>query len=80
MSPKLPRDIDGTRLIRILCSRFGYTVRNRVGSHMLLERQNATGHLAVPAHKSLRVGTLGTILSMFEEQTGASRDDLLRLL
>ena len=80
MSPKLPRDVDGTRLARVLCSRYGYSIRNQVGSHMLLELNDAQGHLAIPAHKSIRVGTLGTILSLFETQTGTGREELLRLL
>ena len=55
-------------------------MRNQAGSHMLLECADGVNHLAIPAHKSLRIGTLGTILRQVEEQTGRSRDELLRLL
>ncbi len=80
MSPKLPRDVDGQRLANVLCSRFGYAVRAQAGSHILLQHGVAGGHLSVPNHKPVRVGTFANILSDFEQQTGVSRDELLRKL
>ncbi len=79
MSPKLPRDLSGERLIKLLCSRFGYVEANRVGSHAVL-RSMEGGHLSIPVHSALRAGLLGAILKEFEVQTGKSREDVLRLL
>ncbi len=80
MSPKLPRDVDGLRLVRVLCSRFGYVEKNQVGSHHTLELTATRAHLVIPEHKSLRVGTLSAILARFEDQTGRSREEILRVL
>ena len=80
MSPKLPRDTQGRRLADVLCARFGYDERGQDGSHILLQHGVAGGHLSVPSHKPLKVGTLGSILRQFEEQTGLKREDLLKKL
>ena len=81
LSPKLPRDVDGEQFAGRLCSKFGYVVRHRVGSHILLQLHGeAEPHVTVPAHKAIKIGTLSSILRTIELQTGVSRDDLLRLL
>ena len=67
------------RMARVLCTRFGYRQRNQAGSHIILDLiDGGSGHLAVPAHKPLRVGMLASLLSDFEQQTGPDRDELLR--
>ncbi len=79
MSPKLPRDVYGVRLARVLCSHFGYEQRNQIGSHIILDQiAGGSGHLAIPAHKPLRVGMLAALLSDFEQQTGRTREEVLR--
>jgi len=60
---KLPRNIDGDELARIL-SRYGYCIDHQTGSH---QRLSAVIHgkahdLTIPRHKPLRVGTLHGIL------------------
>lgn len=81
MSPKLPRQVDGEQFARKLCSKFGYAVRHRVGSHIVLQLTGTDqAHVTVPAHKAIAVGTLASILRAIEQQTGTSRDELLRLL
>jgi len=60
---KIPRDISGRELVAALCRNWGYREVNRVGSHIILQTANPTQHrVAVPAHKSLRIGTLSSIL------------------
>lgn len=61
---KLPRDLSGHELIRLL-RRYGYEVARQVGSHIRL-RSVVRGHphlITIPDHESLRVGTLSAILS-----------------
>lgn len=79
MSPKLPRDVSGEALVKVLCARFAYARRSQVGSHLTLEL-DGRGHIAVPMHKTIKIGTLSNILRDFEEQTGRPRDELLKLL
>jgi len=61
---RLPRDLSGHELIRLL-RRYGYERTRQVGSHIRLQ-SNLRGqahNLTIPDHKTLRLGTLGTILS-----------------
>lgn len=61
---KLPRDLTGQELAALLRS-FGYRITRQTGSHLRLT-SNLRGrghHVTVPAHRSLKVGTLASILS-----------------
>ena len=78
---KLPRDLSGDRLIAALCRSWGYAQVNRVGSHAILET-NQPGHqrISVPAHATLRVGTLHSILRTVAEHKQVRREDILETL
>lgn len=78
---RLPRDLSGTELARAL-SRYGYEVTRQSGSHLRLTRQagGASQHLTIPAHGSLRVGTLSGILRAVEAHLEKSREELAREL
>jgi len=52
--------IQGKKLVKILCNRFGYYVIRQKGSHATLT--NDTIYITVPI-KEIRVGLLGVILS-----------------
>jgi predicted RNA binding protein YcfA (HicA-like mRNA interferase family) len=59
---KLPRDISGTELAKVL-GRYGYTVTRQTGSHLRLTTQaGSEHHITIPAHSHLRIGTLNAIL------------------
>jgi predicted RNA binding protein YcfA (HicA-like mRNA interferase family) len=58
---KLPTDLSGQELVRIL-TRIGFVVQRQRGSHIILRRQSPFARVSVPDHKVLRVGTLRTIL------------------
>jgi len=75
---KLPRDLAGEALIRCLCRSWGYQQVNQVGSHVILETEDPSHQrIAVPAHKSLRVGTLSGILRTVADHKGVSRQEIL---
>jgi len=61
---KLPRDVSGQELARLL-RRHGYEVTRQTGSHLRLTRKthDAEHHVTIPAHDPLKVGTLSAILS-----------------
>jgi len=71
---KLPTDLSGKELIRIL-TRLGFTVQRQRGSHIVLRRESPFTRVTVPDHKNLRVGTLRTILN----QANLSVEQLLEL-
>ena len=75
---KLPRDLYGRELARILCARWGYTKVHQVGSHIILQTETPRHHrIAIPDHKSLRIGTLNAILREVAAAKNVTREDLL---
>ena len=74
---RLPRDLDGEELAKLL-RRYGYTVTRQVGSHMRLTTLlEGAHHITIPRHSPLRVGTLNNILKEVSEHLGIERDELL---
>ncbi|HKV47946.1 MAG TPA: type II toxin-antitoxin system HicA family toxin [Candidatus Acidoferrales bacterium] len=61
---KLPRDLSGEELARLL-RRYGYEITRQTGSHLRLTSRikSSEHHITIPAHKTMNVGTLGSILA-----------------
>ena len=80
MSPRLPRDVSGAELARLL-EVFGYAVTRQKGSHLRLTTfQGSEHHVTVPNQNSLRTGTLNGILRDVAGHVGLSRDDVVNQL
>jgi predicted RNA binding protein YcfA (HicA-like mRNA interferase family) len=78
---KLPRDLGGHELVSMLCRTCGYQVIHQKGSHIVLQTEEPSHHrIAVPAHKTLRIGTLNAILRSVARHKRVDRDELLSLL
>lgn len=60
---KIPRDIGGEELIRLL-GNFGYSITRQTGSHIRLtsSARGTEHHITIPRHNPLKVGTLSGIL------------------
>jgi len=71
---KLPTDLSGQELIRILM-KIGFVVQRQRGSHIILRRESPFARVSVPDHKALRVGTLRTII----REAGVSVEELASL-
>ncbi len=77
---KLPRDLSGADLVRLL-SKLGYAVTRQTGSHVrLTTHERGEHHVTIPAHDPLRIGTLSAILGAVAAHQGVNRDELLRRL
>ena len=77
---KLPRDLSGRELARVLRT-LGYSVTREVGSHMrLTTEQGGQHHVTIPDHSALRVGTLAAILDEVGKHHGLARQDLVTRL
>ena len=61
---KLPRDVSGPELARVL-HRHGYEITRQTGSHLRLTSKikGVEHHITIPSHDALKVGTLSAILS-----------------
>ncbi len=78
---KLPRDLNGNDLAKTLCRSWGYQIVHQQGSHIILQTEEpAHQRIAIPAHPSLRVGTLNAILRAIASHKNVSRDALLESL
>ena len=78
---KLPRDLSGAELIKLLCKDFGYRRVNQKGSHVILETSDPHQHrISVPDHTPLRIGTLNAILRAIATAKGVEKNDILRHL
>jgi predicted RNA binding protein YcfA (HicA-like mRNA interferase family) len=76
---KLPRDLSGRELVRLL-KRYGYESTRQIGSHIRLQSNfRGPAHLiTIPDHDSLRIGTLNSILSDVAEYLGIERARLMQ--
>ena len=78
---KLPRDLSGEQLIRSLCRNWGYERAGQVGSHVVLKTHLPTPQrIVIPAHRSLRIGTLNAILRSVAAHKSVSKDDILKAI
>jgi predicted RNA binding protein YcfA (HicA-like mRNA interferase family) len=78
---KLPRDLSGAELIKMLCKHFGYRRVNQEGSHVILETGDPRQHrISIPDHAALRVGTLSGILRAVAAAKGVERSAILARL
>ncbi len=75
---KLPRDLSGAELVKVLCRHFGYTRVNQEGSHVILQTEAPQHHrIAIPDHNRLRLGTLNAILNAVAHAKGVEKREIL---
>jgi predicted RNA binding protein YcfA (HicA-like mRNA interferase family) len=78
---KLPRDVSGAAVIRVLCRDFGYARLEQVGSHVIPHTDAPRSHrISVPDHRALRTGTLHGILKAVATVKGISVEDIVKTL
>jgi predicted RNA binding protein YcfA (HicA-like mRNA interferase family) len=77
---RLPRDLSGDDLAKILKT-YGYEQTRQTGSHMrLTTEQNGQHHITIPRHNPLRAGTLSAILSEVAAHFKMDRENLISRL
>lgn len=62
--PKIPRDISGRKLTKLL-EKYGYQVSRETASHirMISNFKNKEHKITVPDHHPIKIGTLNSILN-----------------
>jgi len=70
--PRLPRDCSYKRLLKLL-GKYGYKVTRTTGSHIRIHSDIYNHSLTVPAHDSLKIGTLNSILNEVSSKTGIDK-------
>lgn len=77
---RLPRELSGRDLARLL-EPLGYRITRERGSHLRLTTQQGGGHhITIPDHDALRVGTLAAILDEVARHVGIERSELVKRL
>lgn len=77
---KLPRDVDGARLVKALRV-LGYEVTRQTGSHIRITTlRDGENHEVVPAHRPLKTGTLAGILKHTATHHHMTVEELLGML
>jgi len=77
---KLPRDVNGLDLAKRL-EKFGYSITRQTGSHIrLTTNKGGEHHITIPAHKTLKIGTLNGILHDISEHLKITKDELIAIL
>jgi predicted RNA binding protein YcfA (HicA-like mRNA interferase family) len=78
---KIPRVLSGPDLVNAVWRRWAYKVVHQQGSHIVLETNEPTHQrIAVPAHRTLRVGTLNAILRSVARNKRVDRQEILNSL
>lgn len=78
---KLPRDLSGAQLVKVLCRDWNYCVMHQQGSHIILQTETPTHQrISIPNHNPLRVGTLNSIVRAVSAHKGIERHQLLDAL
>jgi predicted RNA binding protein YcfA (HicA-like mRNA interferase family) len=81
MSPKVPRDVSGKSLIKVL-SKYGYTVSRQTGSHirMSIIIEDSVKNITIPNHDPIKLGTLMSILNDVSSQLSIPKEGIISKL
>ncbi len=77
---KIPRDVSGVDLAGRL-EILGYSITRQTGSHIrLMTRMEGEHHITIPSHKSIKIGTLNSILGDIAVHFRIRKEDLIKKL
>jgi predicted RNA binding protein YcfA (HicA-like mRNA interferase family) len=75
---KIPREIKGLDFAKKL-GVYGYKITRQTGSHIRLTTQEeGEHHITIPAHKTLKIGTLNSIVKSVAEHLEISKKYILK--
>ncbi|MBF0479423.1 MAG: type II toxin-antitoxin system HicA family toxin [Candidatus Omnitrophica bacterium] len=75
---KIPRNLNGRALAQSLCQHWKYLQVHQTGSHIILDTEEPFHQrIAIPAHESLRIGTLNHILKSVANHKRINRQEIL---
>ena len=79
--PKIPRDISGRELAKLL-KKYGYEINRETGSHIrLVSKFRGEEHkITVPDHHPIKIGTLSNILSDLADHLKIDKKELINKL
>ena len=77
---KLPRDISGEALVKLL-QRFDYSITRQKGSHIrITTQQNGEHHITIPNHDPIKLGTLASIITQVGLHFNKTKEEIAKEL
>lgn len=78
---RIPRDITGQDLLKLLRKHYGYEKVRQVGSHIRATTQENGEHpITIPDHDPIKIGTLNGIISDVADHFGVNKNEILNTL
>ena len=80
---RLPRDLSGEEVARLLGRHYGYQHSRNRGSHMTVTAETPSGtrhSVTVPRHRNVSVGTLDAIVGDVAKAFGLAKTEVLEML
>ena len=79
--PKIPRDISGEELTKLL-KKYGYEINRKTGSHIRLvsKFKDEEHNITVPDHHPIKIGTLNNILNDLVDHLKIDKKELINKL
>jgi predicted RNA binding protein YcfA (HicA-like mRNA interferase family) len=79
--PKIPRDISGRELAKLL-RKYNYTLIRETGSHLRLNTNimGSSHSITIPDHTALKIGTINNILNEVASYLRISKEKLINEL
>ncbi|PNW49992.1 UNVERIFIED_CONTAM: hypothetical protein BEN50_11105 [Euhalothece sp. KZN 001] len=78
---KIPRDLKGSDLARVLCRQWDYKVVHQQGSHIILDTEIPSHQrISLPNHNPLRLGTLNSILRAVSRHKRVTKAEIINTL
>jgi predicted RNA binding protein YcfA (HicA-like mRNA interferase family) len=79
--PKIPRDISGRKLAKLL-KKYGYEINRETGSHIRLvsKFRDEEHKITVPDHHPIKIGTLNNILNGLADYLKVDKKELIKEL
>jgi predicted RNA binding protein YcfA (HicA-like mRNA interferase family) len=75
---KIPRDLAGREIVKVLCKHWDYRVVHQEGSHIILQTGTPSHQrIPVPDHNPVRIGTLNSILRLVATHKGVDKQAVL---
>lgn len=80
--PKIPRDISGRELAKLLDKKYEYKFTRETGSHIRLisSFKGAEHKIAIPDHQAIKIGTLNNILNEIANYLKITKEKLIEEL
>ena len=78
---RIPRDIKGRELAKLVQKQYGYVQTRQTGSHMrMTSEQNGTHHITIPDHNPVKLGTLKGIINDIAEHNNIDSTEVIKTL